>query len=126
MSLIEIIYIFFILCICVETLNLSIPVKFYSRETNSLRDMVAQSSKFLSRRHALKSEKMKIICIMKRKYNMDVLTYTIRVWQFSVTITTFRSVGYGKDICNFPFFASMLKKSMWPYTYLIFFLLFWR
>merc|ERR1711867_141642 len=51
---------FFILCIgvCVETLNLSIPVKFYSRETNGLGDMVAQSSYFFCRgRHTSNSEK---------------------------------------------------------------------
>ena len=82
---------FFILCLglCVETLNLSIPVKFYSQETNSLRDMVAQSSNFLSLRHASKSEKMKIICIMKRKYNMNVVAYTIRVWHFFCYIINF-------------------------------------
>ena len=62
---------------------------------------------------------------MKRKYNMNVVTYTIRVWQFSVTLTTFRSVGYGNDM-QFSIFPSMLKKSMWPYTDLDYFFLFWR
>ena len=54
---------------------------------------------------------------------MNVVAYTIRVWQFSVTLSTFRSVGYGKDM-KFSIFPSMLKKSMWHYTDLNYFFYF--
>merc|ERR1711867_9353 len=93
--------IFFIVGISIETLILSIPVKFLGRATNTLGDMGVQSFDAFVVRDMPKSRKLlKTMGITKRRCKMKSALYYSGVWQFPVALPSLRIVTYRNKTQN--------------------------